>query len=113
MIPAAFHAAPRAVRALNIAAVGLSLSAAAGALLDVFNDWEDAIVVPSMLIVGMFWAWALRLPNTVGTSPLRWGWLISIPLATLNGALTGGLFEFSSGPLIAVWLDCGSCRSTS
>lgn len=93
MVPAAFHATPRAVRALNIAAVGLALSAAAGALLEVLTDWWDGIVLPSTLIVGMIWAWTLRFPNTVGTSRLRWGWLLSIPLAALNGALTGGLFE--------------------
>ncbi|AKV02509.1 hypothetical protein AKJ09_09172 [Labilithrix luteola] len=47
-------------------------------------------------VVGLVWALILRSRATVGSTNLRVGWLASLPLAALNGALGGGLFMLSS-----------------
>jgi hypothetical protein len=97
MIPAAF-AAPKVLRRLNIAAVGLALAASTAAVFGSMGHEFSGIVtgVPT-LVIGMLWAWVLRLPNTIGRSTIRWGWLMSVPLAALNAGLAGGLLLASDG----------------
>jgi hypothetical protein len=78
---------------LNVAAVGLTLaagtSAVFGALLHGSSEVAFATAVPTW-ILGTVWAWLLRRPRTVGRSPIRLGWVLSIPLAMLNSALAAG-----------------------
>ncbi len=97
MIPAAF-AAPKVLRRLNIAAVGLALAASTAAVFGTMGHEFSGIVtgVPT-LVIGMLWAWVLRLPNTIGRSTIRWGWLMSVPLAALNAGLAAGLLLASEG----------------
>ncbi len=90
MIPAAF-AAPKVLRRLNIAAVGLALSAITAATFGALtHDFSGLLTGVPTLAMGLVWAWVLRLPNTVGTSNVRWGWLASVPLAALNAGLVAG-----------------------
>lgn len=49
------------------------------------------------LLWGVLWARVLRWEKTVPGSPLRWGWLLSILLAALNGGTALGLMIASSG----------------
>jgi hypothetical protein len=97
MIPPAFQT-PRALKVLNIGAVGFALASVVAPLLETFPSGTGlmGIVggVPTLLI-GMLWAWLLRQPQTVGTSSIRRGWVASIPLAILNAALTAGLLVMS------------------
>lgn len=100
MVPTSFQNL-RALRLLNIAAVGLALAAVVVSLFPVaFHGKHDpfhgtgygSVVggVPTLLC-GMLWAWLLRRPATVGKTSIRWGWVASIPLAMLNSGLTLGL----------------------
>ena len=90
MIPPAF-AAPKVLRRLNIAAVGLALSAITAATFGALtHDFSGLLTGVPTLAMGLVWAWILRLPNTVGTSNVRWGWLASVPLAALNAGLVAG-----------------------
>jgi hypothetical protein len=91
IVPRAFGA-PRIVRGLNIAAVGLSLSAVTagvfGAMSHEFSGFTTGL--PTLLF-GALWAYVLRSPSTVGSSRVRWGWLLSVPLAMANAGLSAGL----------------------
>jgi hypothetical protein len=93
VVPAPFRSL-RALRLLNVAAVGLSLAACTAAVFtDVFGSARYVAVatgVPTLLL-GMVWASVLRWPRTVGKSRLRWGWVLSVPLAVLDGAVACGL----------------------
>lgn len=89
------------LRRLNIAAMGLSLAAATASMFSKIlgSGSEYGVValstgVPTLLL-GVLWAILLRSKKTVGTTKLRWGWLLSVPLAALNGAFACG-FLFSS-----------------
>ncbi len=94
MIPSAFQSG-RTLRVLNIVAVGFSLATvvAAAFSIAVHDDVNTAFAVglPTCAL-GMVWAGLLRWPKTMGTRKLRWGWVASIPLALVNGALVGSLF---------------------
>jgi len=97
MIPAAF-AAPKVLRRLNIAAVGLALAASTAAVFgSVGHEFSGLVTGVPTLVIGMLWAWVLRLPNTIGRSTIRWGWLMSVPLAALNAGLAGGLLLAADG----------------
>jgi hypothetical protein len=97
MIPAAF-AAPKVLRRLNIAAVGFALAASTAAVFGAMgHEFHGLITGVPTLVIGMLWAWVLRLPNTIGRSTIRWGWLASVPLAALNAGLAGGLLLASEG----------------
>jgi hypothetical protein len=83
----------RALRTLNVIALGGSLAAATAAVfMSLFDTPEFGIIagLPTFLY-GMAWGALLRLRATVGKSRVRWGWVASIPLAMANGALAGGL----------------------
>jgi hypothetical protein len=99
VIPTSFKT-PRALAALNISAVGLALSSVVGAIIAGTFDQTGltgALGGAPTLLVGLAWAWLLRDPRSVGNSPIRRGWVASIPLAMLNAALTAALlFGFSS-----------------
>lgn len=88
MIPSAFRS-QRLLEVTNIAAVGLSMAAATatvfGRLLD-SNDKFALATIPSTLVLGSIWAWVLRSKKTVGSSKLRAGWLLSVPLAAANAS---------------------------
>jgi lysylphosphatidylglycerol synthetase-like protein (DUF2156 family) len=91
-IPSAFRSL-RLLRALNVAAMGLSLAAATGGVFSYgFEAFAFGVIagLPTLLY-GLAWAVILRIRATVGKSKLRWGWLASVPLAICNGALAGGL----------------------
>jgi hypothetical protein len=80
------------VRALNIAAVGLSLSAVtAGVFGAMSHDFSGFVTGLPTLLVGALWAYILRSPQTIGKSSIRWGWLLSVPLAMANAGLSAGL----------------------
>src|SRR5207302_10798093 len=56
------------------------------------REWTWALVagLPTFLC-GALWAVALRWRKTTKTG-VRYGWLLSFPLAALNGAFGGGAF---------------------
>ena len=96
MIPAPFQSA-RALRGLNIAAVGFSLAAVVAAAFSatIFRSAPDtalAVGLPTCAL-GMVWAALLRWPKTMGNGRLRWGWVASVPLAIANSAIAGSLFS--------------------
>jgi hypothetical protein len=105
MIPTSF-AAPRVLRRLNVAAVALSLSAMTAAIFGAMSHEFSGLVtgVPTLL-VGLVWAFVLRIPATVGRSKVRWGWLASVPLAALNGGLAAGalLSQSEHGPFVGTF----------
>jgi hypothetical protein len=93
VIPAPFRSL-RALRVLNVAAVGLSLAAVVAATLTIVmraTGFMAAITGIPTLVLGLVWAAVLRSPRTVGSSTFRWGWAASVPLAILNAALACGL----------------------
>lgn len=91
MIPPSF-AAPKVLRWLNIAAVGLSLAAiTASTFAGLDRSFSGITTGLPTLMFGMLWAWLLRIPNTIGRSPVRWGWLASVPLAALNAGFAAGI----------------------
>jgi hypothetical protein len=93
VIPTSFQTL-RALRVLNIGAVGLSLAGVVGSVLAIL--FHDGYVISSLsgadalptLLCGVAWAWLLRRPATVGKTSIRWGWVASIPLAMVNAGLT-------------------------
>ncbi len=97
MVPASFQNL-RALRVINIAAVGFALAsvvaALVGPMLDGMTGHLATVSAPCSfptLVGGMLWAWLLRRPATVGKTPLRRGWVVSIPLAMLNSGLTAAI----------------------
>jgi hypothetical protein len=84
------------LRALNVAAVGLSLAALTAGIgvsmmgTNPFGFSGLGVALPTLL-VGVVWALVLRTRATVAGSQLRWGWLASVPLAMANGALSCGV----------------------
>jgi hypothetical protein len=109
VIPTSFQT-PRALRIINIAAVGLALAGVVAPVLRYFfssagpgahfNDVSHIGLVGGLptLICGMLWAWLLGLSSTVstGTRKIRTGWAASIPLAMLNSGLTAALMMSST-----------------
>ncbi len=92
-IPVVF-ATPRSLRVLNVLAVATSLAACTSAVFMRLNplSWAWVIVagVPTF-VVGAAWATLLRWRKAT-RSGLRYGWLLSVPLAMLNAAISGGLY---------------------
>jgi hypothetical protein len=95
VIPSSFKTL-RALRVLNIGAVGLALAGVVGAVMGLaFHgsgghlglDLSGVETAPTLLC-GVVWAWLLRRPATVGKTSIRWGWVASIPLAMSNAGLT-------------------------
>ena len=106
-VPVVF-AAPRSLRVLNVVAVASSLAActtAAFMSMMRVESWSWALDagLPTLL-VGFAWAALLRWRRRVPGLGVRWGWISSVPLAALNGALAGGLVLASSGPSDALRL---------
>lgn len=93
MIPTSFQTL-RALRVLNIGAVGLALAGVVGAVIAViFHEGHFVSALSGgdaapTLLCGIVWAWLLRRPETVGKTSIRWGWVASIPLAMANAGLT-------------------------
>ncbi|MBL9024321.1 MAG: hypothetical protein JNL21_19155 [Myxococcales bacterium] len=88
-----FFRSLRALRTLNVIALGASLAAATAAVfMNLFGTPAFGLIagLPTFLY-GMAWGVLLRRRATVGKSRVRWGWVASIPLAMANGALAGGL----------------------
>lgn len=88
VLPAAFRNR-RALAILNIGAVATALAAVTVAAFS--HMWGArpsafAVGVPTLL-VGAVWAFVLRLPQTVGKSSFRLGWVTSVPLAALNAGI--------------------------
>lgn len=95
------------LRTLNVVAMAASLAATTGSVFGHLLGEPGHLASPSFgafgvlagvptFVVGLLWALALRSRATVGTTKLRMGWLLSLPLAALNGALGGGLFLVST-----------------
>lgn len=85
------------LRVLNVIAVGGSLASAVGAGLAALPDviGTDHLALPSAcstLVFGMVWATLLRFRRRVAGTPLRWGWLASIPVTATNAAVAHGMF---------------------
>ena len=100
MIPAPFRTL-RALRALNVAAVGLALaaitSAVLGGMLGDGGGIAELAVGASTWLIGTLWAALLRSQKRVTRRAIRIGWVLSPPLAALNAALASGAL-FGSGP---------------
>lgn len=96
------------LRALNVAAVGLSLAALTAGVsvclmgTQPFGFSGVGVALPTLL-VGVLWARVLRARATVAGSRLRWGWLASVPLAMANGALSCGM--------LMAWSEHGDLRT--
>jgi len=94
--PQTLFRARKGLEALTVGAVGLSMAAATGAVFRLLmshgsaSDFVWYTTLPTVLL-GTLWAVLLRWRRPVGTSSLRMGWLLSVPLAALNGALAAGL----------------------
>ncbi len=89
----------RALDAMTVASVGTALAAITGAAFRlVFGGGGNAVVLftalPTLLL-GTVWAVLLRWRATLSKSQVRVGWVLSIPLAALNGALACGLMFLS------------------
>jgi hypothetical protein len=95
VIPKSFRT-PRALRALNVIAVGCAIAAMTTAVAfscDAAWRWSIVAGLPT-LVVGTVWAVMLRMRETVGVRGVPVGWVLSVPLAALNGALACGLMFF-------------------
>lgn len=93
-VPVVFRS-PRALRVLNVAAVAASVAACTTAAFMYLlrpHEWTWALVagLPTAFCAAM-WAMCLRWRKTTKTG-VRYGWLLSVPLAALNSALAGGAF---------------------
>jgi hypothetical protein len=90
MVPRTFRSA-RVLRALNVVAVGSTLAALVAIVFGTWLDMPSAYSGVSTALVGMAWAWVLRLRQTVGKTSMRLGWLLSLPLAIGNAMLASAL----------------------
>jgi hypothetical protein len=97
VVPASFQNL-RALRVINIAAVGFALACVVAALLGpMLDDMKGHLSAASTpcgfptLVCGMLWAWLVRRPATLGKTSFRRGWVASIPLAALDAGLTAAL----------------------
>jgi len=93
-VPVVFRS-PRALRVLNVTAVAASVAACTTAAFMYLlkpHEWTWAIVagLPTAFCAAL-WAVCLRWRKTTKTG-VRYGWLLSVPLAALNSALSGGAF---------------------
>ncbi len=86
-----------ALRNLNVLSVALALAAATAGVfahglgtMGLSHSIALFVGLPT-LILGAIWAAVLRVRATLGQSRIRWGWLLSIPLALLNGAFACGI----------------------
>lgn len=85
---------------LNVVAVGSSLAAATGSVLSVIMHGDPSFAVASAastLVFGLGWATLLRDRRKISGTPMRWGWLASIPLAMGNAATACAILASSSG----------------
>lgn len=89
------------LRNLNVIAVGSSLAGATGAIfLRMSGNGDHGFALASActtLVFGLVWAALLRNRRTVSGTPMRWGWLASIPLAIGNAATACGLLMMTDG----------------
>ncbi|RYE84822.1 MAG: hypothetical protein EOO75_17655, partial [Myxococcales bacterium] len=96
MLPATLRSS-RALSCLSVVSVGLAMAAVTGAFFGaMFGGGAGigpvaAVTALPTLVVGTAWAALLRSRRTVGHSNLRLGWLLSLPLASLNGGLAAAL----------------------
>lgn len=93
-VPVVFRS-PRVLRVLNVAAVAASVAACTTAAFMYLlkpHEWTWALVagLPTAFCATL-WAMCLRWRKTTKTG-VRYGWLLSVPLAALNSALSGGTF---------------------
>lgn len=93
-LPATFRSL-NTLRVLNVLAVAGSLAAMTGSVFaHVFGSANGASMAASTIstfIVGLVWAVVMRMRRTLPNTPTRLGWVLSVPLAALNGALACGL----------------------
>jgi hypothetical protein len=106
VIPAPFRSL-RALRVLNVTAVGLALAAVVAAVFGMGGDPKApfATGMPT-LVVGTLWALLLRWPRTIKNTSFRVGWVTSVPLAALNGGVACALVmgDSSSFPPLAAFV---------
>ncbi len=102
----------RVIEALSIAAVGTALAAATGGVFRVIFGNGSMLVTAatamSTLLLGSLWAALLRRKETLGSTGIRVGWLLSLPLAITNAALSAGVllaFDHGSSPSLAGFLS--------
>ncbi len=93
-VPVVFRS-PRAIRVLNVVALAASVAACTTAAFMYLlkpNEWTWALIagLPTTFCAAL-WAMCLRWRKTTKTG-VRYGWLLSVPLAALNSALSGGAF---------------------
>jgi hypothetical protein len=94
-----FFRSLRLLRGLNVAGVGLSLSAVTGAAFGHFLPGLNfsaptalSTALPTLLI-GAGWALLMRWRELIGRTQLRRGWVLSIPLAIMNCALASSILS--------------------
>lgn len=85
----------RLLDALAVGAVGASLAAITAAVFRLgWGSGAGSIVLVTglpTLVLGTVWAVLLRWRQTLSKSKVRVGWVLSVPLAALNGAFAAGI----------------------
>jgi hypothetical protein len=92
VVPSIF-ASQKLLARINVAAVAFALAACTAVLFTAARFTNGWVVGLPTVLVGTAWAALLRRPRTVGSTSIRLGWLLSIPLAASNAGLACvGLF---------------------
>jgi hypothetical protein len=85
-----------ALRVLNIAGVGLALSAMTGAvfsnILEHAGHSAGVITAIPTLIIGTLWAALLRSRATLTGARIRVGWILSLPFAIANAGFASAIY---------------------
>jgi hypothetical protein len=92
----------RSLRNANVFAVAASMAAMTGAVFGWFgrpgaDDVMAGIPTVTTFLVGLAWAATLRVRKRVTRRQWQLGWVLSVPLAALNGALAAGVLFVSDG----------------
>jgi hypothetical protein len=103
-----FFRSLRLLQALNVAGVGLALSAVTGGIFGrlfgagSFSTPSALSTAGPTLLVGTTWALLLRWRRRTPKKQWRWGWVLAAPLAVVNGALAASLLFGHRDGLVAV-----------
>lgn len=96
----------RLLATLNGLAVASAMGALAGAGAGlVFRDFDKSglATLCATFVLGAIWAAILRVRTTVGPAKVRLGWLLSLPLAALNGVVAEMIFASLDRSDPALW----------
>lgn len=92
-----FFGSTRALRLLNVSAVGLALASCTSVVLATIMQAHVLATGPSTLVAGILWSLCMRSTATVPGTSVRTGWLWSVPIAMLNAGVSCSLFLLLDG----------------